>query len=183
MTTDTFNPAASDSKLEEKPITLDSLNLPSEGEYYEARINAQSLGAMFYTARNLEETLYHKMPSNIIEALGSRPVVAFVTENSAAFNSGVTLGHVVLSVNGQEVADPEYCANMIRSAPRPMNLRCYVPPDMALTINEGTHLVKYDTRDMEAPKSSMEWKKKYVVVGGIVTKPWMMNMFYRKVSR
>jgi len=33
---------------------------------------------------------------------------------------------------------------------------------------------------MEAPKSSMEWKKKYVVVGGIVTKPWMMNMFYRK---
>lgn len=167
-------------KEDETPITLDSNNLPSEGEYYEARINARSLGAMFYTARNLEETLYHKMPANVIDALASRPVVAYVAENSAAHNSGVHLGHVILSVNGHEISDPEYCANMIRSVPRPMNLRCYVPPRMELTLNEGRHLVKYDTKDLEAPKISVEWKRKYVVVGGIVTKPWMMNMFYRK---
>jgi len=172
--------SSADEKQEEKPIILDSNRLPSEGEYYEARINARSLGAMFYTARNLEETLYHKMPNNIIEALATRPVVAYVAENSAAFNSGVHLGHIILSVNGHTTTDPEFCANMIRNAPRPMNLRCYVPPSMELTINEGRHMVKYDTKDLEAPKSSVEWKRKYVVVGGIVTKPWMMNMFYRK---
>ncbi|KAL7540278.1 hypothetical protein ACHAXR_009996 [Thalassiosira sp. AJA248-18] len=180
-TSSSYTPS-NDAKQEDKPITLDSNNLPSEGEYYEARINARSLGAMFYTARNLEEKLYSKMPHNVIEALGSRPVVAYVAENSAAYNSGVMLGHVVLSVNGHEVNDPEYCASTIRNSPRPMTLRCYVPPDMELTLNEGKHLVKYDTKDLEAPVgNSMEWKKKYVVVGGIVTKPWMMNMFYKKV--
>eukprot|EP00571_Detonula_confervacea_P010161 CAMPEP_0172306794 /NCGR_PEP_ID=MMETSP1058-20130122/7788_1 /TAXON_ID=83371 /ORGANISM="Detonula confervacea, Strain CCMP 353" /LENGTH=751 /DNA_ID=CAMNT_0013018787 /DNA_START=67 /DNA_END=2322 /DNA_ORIENTATION=+ len=168
------------SKQDETPITLDSNNLPSDGEYYEARINARSLGAMFYTARNLEDTLFCKMPNNVIEALGSRPVVAYVAENSAAHNSGVHLGHVILSVNGHEISDPEYCANMIRNSPRPMNLRCYVPPNLELTLNEGKHMVKYDTKDLEAPGSSVEWKRKHIVVGGIVTKPWMMNMFYRK---
>ncbi|KAL7547071.1 hypothetical protein ACHAWF_011399 [Thalassiosira exigua] len=165
---------------DDKPLTLDTNDLPSEGEYYEARINARSLGAMFYTARNLEETLFHKMPKNVVAALGSRPVVAYVDKNSAAYNSSVLLGHIIIGVNGHEVSDPEYCANMIRNAPRPMNLRCYVPPEMNLTRNEGLHLVKYDTKDMEAPGSAIEWKRKYVVVGGIVTKPWMMNMFYRK---
>lgn len=177
----TYNPSNSTGgKQDDTPITLDSNNLPGEGEYYEARINARSLGAMFYTARNLEDTLFSKMPNNVIEALGSRPVVAYVAENSAAFNSGVTLGHVILSVNGHEISDPEYCANIIRNCPRPMNLRCYVPPNMELTLSEGKHLVKYDTKDLEAPASGMEWKRKYVVVGGIVTKPWMMNMFYSK---
>ena len=167
---------------EEKSVTLDSNGLPSEGEYYEARINVRSLGAMFYTAHNLEETLFLKMPSNVTKALASRPVVAYVAENSAAYNSGIDLGHIIVSVNGQEANDPEACANIIRNAARPMNLRCYVPPEMQLTVSEGKHLVKYDVKDLEAPKTSMEWKRKYVVVGGIVTKPWMMNMFYRKVS-
>jgi len=41
-------------------------------------------------------------------------------------------------------------------------------------------MVKYDTKGLEAPGGAMEWKRKYVVIGGIVTKPWMMNMFYAK---
>ena len=168
-------------KQEDKPITLDSNNLPSEGEYYEARINARSLGAMFFTARNLEETLFTKLANNIIEALGSRPVVSYVAEGSAANNAGVHLGHVILSVNGQDIQDPEQCANVIRNAPRPMNIRCYIPPDLELTLNEGRHLVKYDTKGVTAPASGVEWKRKYVVMGGIVSKPYMMNMFYRKV--
>jgi hypothetical protein len=69
-----FNTSNS-SMPEEQPITLDSNNLPSEGEYYEARIAARTLGAMFYSARNLENTLLYKMPNNVMEALGSRPVV------------------------------------------------------------------------------------------------------------
>jgi len=175
------NTSLTGGKQEDKPITLDSNNLPSEGEYYEARINARSLGAMFFTARNLEETLFTKLANNIIEALGSRPVVSYVAEGSAANNAGVHLGHVILSVNGQEIQDPEQCANVIRNAPRPMNIRCYIPPDLELTLNEGRHLVKYDTKGATAPASGVEWKRKYVVMGGIVSKPYMMNMFYRKV--
>jgi len=169
-----------DAKTDEAPITLDSNNLPSEGEYYECRVNSRTLGAMFYTSRNLENTLFYKMPANVTEALGSRPVVAYVAEKSAAHNNGIHLGHVVLTVNGQDIQNPEFCAESIRNASRPMNLRCYVPPALELTLNEGTHMVKYDTKDLEAPSSSTDWKCKYVVVGGIVTKPWMMNMFYRK---
>ena len=170
-------------KQPDKPLTLDPTNnLPTDGEYYEARINARSLGTMFYTARNLEDTLYVKMANNVIEALNSRPVVAYVAENSAAHNAGVQVGHVILSVNGQDITDPEKCANFIRTAPRPMSIRVYVPPELELTISEGRHLVKYDTKDLEAPKSGIEWKRKYVVVGGIVAKPYTMNMFYNKVS-
>merc|ERR1711957_73754 len=172
--------ATTTNKKEEMPIIPDSNGLPSEGGYYEARINVRSLGAMFYTSHNLEGTLYRKMPQNVVKALASRPVVAYVADNSAAHNSGIQLGHIILSVNGHEATDPEACASMIRNAARPMNLRCYVPPAMELTISDGRHMVKYDTKDVEAPRSSGEWKRKFVVVGGIVTKPWMMNMFYRK---
>ncbi len=66
---------SSNSKPEEQLITLDSNNLPSDGEYYEARISARTLGAMFYSPRNLQNTLLYKMPNNVLEALGSRPVV------------------------------------------------------------------------------------------------------------
>lgn len=165
----------------EVPIELDeNYALPKSGDYYEARINARSLGAMFYTARDLEDTLLYKMPTNVIDSMKSRPVVAYVAENSAAFNAGVHLGHVVLSVNGHDVTNPDECAAMIRNASRPMNLRCYVMPELDVTMAEGKHLVKYDVKDMEAPTSTVDWKMKYVVVGGIVAKPWMVNMYYSK---
>lgn len=106
---------------------------------------------------------------------------AYVAENSAADMAGVHLGHVVLSVNGHDVADPETCGKLIRSTARPINLRCYIPPDLVLTSSEGVFNVKYDTKDFEAPANIIEWKEKFVVVGGIVTKPWMVNMFYTKV--
>ena len=167
---------------EEKPIALDTNGLPSDGEYYEARINARSLGTMFYTARNLEDTLFLRVPNNVVEALGSRPVVSYVAENSAAHHAGVNLGHVILSVNGESVANPEYCAGMIRNSPRPIVLRCYAPPELELTVTEGLHKVAYHNKDLEAPVSLSDWKEKFVVVGGIVTKPYMMNMFYKKAD-
>ena len=55
-------------------------------------------------------------------------------------------------------------------------------PQLVLTPAEGKHLVKYDTKELDAPTSSVDWKKKYVVVGGIVAKPWMMMMYYSKVG-
>lgn len=173
---------ASDSvSEEEKSIELDQNSLPKAGEYYEARINAKSLGAMFYTARDLEDTLLYHMPTNVIDAMGTRPIVAYVAEDSAAENNGVHLGHCVLSVNGRDVSSPEECAETIRNSPRPMMLRCYVMPELELSPAEGNHMVKYDTKSLDAPTSSVEWKAKYVVVGGIIAKPWMLNMYYNKV--
>jgi len=39
---------------------------------------------------------------------------------------------------------------------------------------------KYDTKETTAPNSSKEWKPKYVVIGGIIAQPWMMNMYRSK---
>lgn len=106
---------------------------------------------------------------------------AYVAENSAANIAGVHLGHVVLTVNGHDVIDSEHCGKLIRSMSRPINLRCYIPPDLQLTLSEGNFRVKYDTKDFNVPANAIEWKEKFVVVGGIVAKPWMINMFYKKV--
>ena len=160
----------------------DTLGLPTTGEYYEARIAARTLGAMFYTPSDLKDDLLSAVPPNVVSSLANRPVVSYIAANSAAFNAGVSVGHVVLQVNGNDVSEPEACAYAIREASRPMILRCYIPPHLSLTVCEGKHKVKYDTREMYAPSSAIEWKTKYVTVGGIVAKPWMMNMYYSKVS-
>ncbi len=55
-------------------------------------------------------------------------------------------------------------------------------PELELSPAEGSHMVKYDTKTLDAPTSSVEWKAKYVVVGGIIAKPWMLNMYYNKVN-
>ena len=167
-------------KDDEAPITLDSNGLPADGEYYEARVCARSLGVMFYTAREVKDSLLQKVPRNAIEAMGSRPIVSYVAKNSAAYNSGIMLGHTILEVNGNPVTDAEHCAELIRNLPRPLNVRCF-NPNFDVVLSENKHLVKYDTLDMEAPKSSNEWKQKYVVVGGIVANEWTVNMFYSKV--
>lgn len=174
--------SASTDDEDEAPIELDTNGLPKQGDYYEARINARSLGAMFYTARDLENTLLYNMPTNVIDSLKSRPIVAYVTENSAAYNAGVHLGHCILSINGTEVSDPDECADVIRNASRPMNIRGYVMPELEVSLAEGKHTVKYDKKEMRAPSSTLEWKEKYVVVGGIVAKPFVLNMYRSKVS-
>ena len=167
-------------KEDEAPLSLDSNGLPADGEYYEARVGARSLGVMFYTAREIKGSLLQNVPSNVIEAMGTRPIVSYVAKNSAAYNSGIMLGHTILEVNGQPVTDAVHCADIIRTAPRPLNVRCF-NPNFEVVLSENKHLVKYDTLDMEAPRSSNEWKMKYVVVGGIVANDWTVNMFYNKV--
>lgn len=167
-------------KEAEAPLSLDSNGLPTDGEYYEARVGARSLGVMFYTAREIKDSLLQNVPTNAIEAMGTRPIVSYVAKNSAAYNSGIMLGHTILEVNGQPVTDAVQCAELIRVSPRPLNVRCF-NPNFEVVLSENKHLVKYDTLDMEAPRSSNEWKMKYVVVGGIVAQDFMVNMYYSKV--
>lgn len=156
--------------------------LPPGGEWYDARIFTPTLGVMFFKPQELTDSLFLNTDRSIVDALGERPVVAFIVEGSSARSAGVELGHVLLKVNGVDVKNPKDASRLIKEGPRPLPLLFYVP-NTDVVVAEGEHMVKYDTRDTTAPNSAKDWKPKYVVIGGIIAQPWMMNMYRSKVSR
>ena len=91
------------------------------------------------------------------------------------------LGHVLLKVNGIDVKNPKEASRLIKEGPRPLPLLFYVP-ETSVVVAEGEHMTKYNTKDMGAPNSAKDRKPKYLVVGGIIAQPWMMNMYRSKVS-
>jgi len=153
--------------------------LPPGGEWYDARIFTPTLGVMFFKPQELTDSLFLQTDPTTIEALQERPVVAFIVEGSSARSAGVELGHVLLKVNGIDVKNPKEASRLIKEGPRPLPLLFYVP-DTQIIVAEGEHMVKYDTRETGAPPSAKDWKPKYVVVGGIIAQPWMMNMYRSK---
>ena len=154
--------------------------LPPGGEWYDARIFTPTLGVMFFKPQELTDSLFLQTEKSLIDALNDRPVVAFIVEGSSARAAGVELGHVLLKVNGIDVKNPKEASRLIKEGPRPLPLLFYVP-DTNVVVAEGEHMVKYDTRDTTAPNSAKDWKPKYVVIGGIIAQPWMMNMYRSKV--
>jgi len=114
-----------------------------------------------------------------VEGLEDRPVVAFIVEGSSARSAGVELGHVLLKVNGIDVKNPKEASRLIKEGPRPLPLLFYVP-ETSVVVAEGEHMVKYNTKETGAPNSAKDWKPKYVVIGGIIAQPWMMNMYRSK---
>jgi hypothetical protein len=154
--------------------------LPPGGEWYDARIFTPTLGVMFFKPQELNDSLFLQTDRSLVEALDDRPVVAFIVEGSSARAAGVELGHVLLKVNGIDVKNPKEASRLIKEGPRPLPLLFYVP-DTTVVVAEGEHMVKYDTRDTTAPNSAKDWKPKYVVIGGIIAQPWMMNMYRSKV--
>ncbi len=155
--------------------------MPPGGEWYDAKIFTPTLGVMFFKPPELTDSLFLNTDKAIVDALGERPVVAFIVEGSSARAAGVELGHVLLKVNGVDVKNPKDASRLIKEGPRPLPLLFYVP-NTDVVVAEGEHMVKYDTRDTIAPNSAKEWKPKYVVIGGIIAQPWMMNMYRSKVS-
>lgn len=155
--------------------------LPPGGEWYDARIFTPTLGVMFFKPQELTDSLFLQTDKSIVDALEERPVVAFIVEGSSARSAGVELGHVLLKVNGIDVKNPKEASRLIKEGPRPLPLLFYVP-DTNVVVAEGEHMVKYDTRETTAPNSAKDWKPKYVVIGGIIAQPWMMNMYRSKVS-
>jgi len=153
--------------------------LPPGGEWYDARIFTPTLGVMFFKPQELTDSLFLNTDRSIVDALGERPVVAFIVEGSSARSAGVELGHVLLKVNGVDVKNPKDASRLIKEGPRPLPLLFYVP-NTDVVVAEGEHMVKYDTRDTTAPNSAKDWKPKYVVIGGIIAQPWMMNMYRSK---
>ena len=155
--------------------------LPPGGEWYDARIFTPTLGVMFFKPQELTDSLFLQTEKSIVDALEERPVVAFIVEGSSARSAGVELGHVLLKVNGIDVKNPKEASRLIKEGPRPLPLLFYVP-DTNIVTAEGEHMVKYDTKETTAPNSAKDWKPKYVVIGGIIAQPWMMNMYRSKVS-
>ena len=135
---------------------------------------------MFFKPQELTDSLFLQTDPDIVDGLEERPVVAFIVEGSSARSAGVELGHVLLKVNGIDVKNPKEASRLIKEGPRPLPLLFYVP-DTQVVVAEGEHMVKYDTRETGAPNSAKDWKPKYVVIGGIIAQPWMMNMYRSKV--
>lgn len=134
---------------------------------------------MFFKPQELTDSLFLNTEKSIVNALGERPTVAFIVEGSSARSAGVELGHVLLKVNGVDVKNPKDASRLIKEGPRPLPLLFYVP-NTDVVVAEGEHMVKYDVRDTTAPNSAKDWKPKYVVIGGIIAQPWMMNMYRSK---
>jgi len=153
--------------------------LPPGGEWYDARIFTPTLGVMFFKPQELTDSLFLNTDRSLVDGLDERPVVAFIVEGSSARSAGVELGHVLLKVNGVDVKNPKEASRLIKEGPRPLPLLFYVP-DTEVVVAEGEHMVKYDTRETTAPNSAKDWKPKYVVIGGIIAQPWMMNMYRSK---
>jgi hypothetical protein len=180
---DTPNPAADEGAIvpAEKSEKHAPGELPPGGEWYDARIFTPTLGVMFFKPQELTDSLFLQTDKSLVDALEERPVVAFIVEGSSARSAGVELGHVLLKVNGIDVKNPKEASRLIKEGPRPLPLLFYVP-DTNVVVAEGEHMVKYDTRETTAPNSAKDWKPKYVVIGGIIAQPWMMNMYRSKVS-
>ncbi|KAG7360605.1 hypothetical protein IV203_035704 [Nitzschia inconspicua] len=157
----------------------ESGDLPPGGEFYDARIFTPTLGVMFFKPQELTDSLFLNTDRGIVDALNERPVVAFIVEGSSARSAGVELGHVLLKVNGVDVKNPKEASRLIKEGPRPLPLMFYVP-NTDVVVAEGEHMVKYDTKETTAPNSAKDWKPKYVVIGGIIAQPWMMNMYRSK---
>lgn len=153
--------------------------LPPGGEWYDAKIFTPTLGVMFFKPKELVDSLFLQTEKKLVDALDERPVVAFIVEGSSARSAGVELGHVLLKVNGIDVKNPKEASRLIKEGPRPLPLLFYVP-ETNVVVAEGEHMVKYDTKDISAPNSAKDWKPKYIVVGGIIAQPWMMNMYRSK---
>jgi hypothetical protein len=134
---------------------------------------------MFFKPQELTDSLFLNADRSLVDALVDRPVVAFIVEGSSARSAGVELGHVLLKVNGVDVKNPKEASRLIKEGPRPLPLLFYVP-NTDVVVAEGEHMVKYDTRDTNTPTSAKDWKPKYVVIGGIIAQPWMMNMYRSK---
>jgi len=155
--------------------------LPEGGEYFDARIFTPTLGVMFFKPQELTDSLFLQTDKETVDSLEERPVVAFIVEGSSARSAGVELGNVLLKVNGIDVRNPKEASRLIKEGPRPLPLLFYVP-NTTVVVAEGEHMVKYDTRETGAPLSAKDWKPKYVVIGGIIAQPWMMNMYRSKAE-
>ena len=164
------------------PHSLDERKMPIGGEYYKIRVTTPLLGAIFSSAAEVRNTLYKTASFQFVESIKHRPVVSFRIDGSAAETSGVGIGNVLMKVNDQDVLDTDSAVKLLSSTPRPMTLEFYAPSQRQVRVvkTEGQCMVKYDSRDATHPRTSGEWKPKYVVIGDLLGKPDVVYMYRSK---
>lgn len=180
VTTPSAAPSSTVLPATSKASIKSAVGLPRGGETYTVKIYAATIGVLFFRPQKLINSVYLQAPEEVVKGLGERPAVAFVASTSDVRAGGVKIGHVLLKVNGQDATSPAEATRMIKRGARPLTLEFYKPPIDNVVIAEGLHMVKYDTIDMSAPLTTAEWKPKYVVVGGIIAKPWLISMYRSK---
>jgi len=184
--TPTSDLSVSDTSFEPEvnPHSLDQHGLPLGGEYYKIRVTTPLLGAIFSSAAEVRNTLYKTASFQFVESIKHRPVVSFRIDGSAAETSGVGIGHVLLKVNDQNIPDADAAVKALVDTPRPMTLEFYAPGSRQVQIvkTEGQCMVKYDSRDTMHPKTSSEWKPKYVIIGDLLGKPNVVYMYRSKAE-
>ena len=132
-----------------------------------------------YTANELAATAFRKVSPDLIRQLSARPIVAFVASQGGAAQAGVQIGDICTSVNGVAVSTAKQAASEVRKGSRPLALT-FLRADIAMSLDEGFHMVRYDTTDVRPPYEYSGWKPKYVVVGGIIAAPHMLMMYRSK---
>lgn len=157
-------------------------SIACKGECYNVSIYSSKLDIKFCFPHELRKSLYLECHEDFIQSLCKRPVVGYMLETSPLHDKKVVLGDILLSVNDVQVHTPKEANEKIRTSRRPLKLLFYAPK-IKLTISEGFHMCKYNTSTAKPPSSSLKWKPKYVVIGGVIAvKPWMMYMYRNKIE-
>ena len=158
-------------------------DLPAhEYDWYEAFIYTKSLGVVFFDTSQVISSLFLNMDPQTVTILKNRPVVSFTVEGSPACHAGIQLGSILIKVNGYPVDNSIHAMQMIKSMKeRPLSLLFY-RPEVKLCITEGVYFTCDNTKDFSVPSSQSKWKMNYVVIGGVISKPWFLSMYYSKVS-
>ena len=103
-----------------------------------------------YTANELAATAFRKVSPDLIRQLSARLIVAFVASQGGAAQAGVQIGDICTSVNGVAVSTAKQAASEVRKGSRPLALT-FLSADIAMSLDEGFHMVKYDTTDVRPP--------------------------------
>lgn len=149
----------------------------------EASIYTRSLGVVFFEAARLSSSIFRDTDPLLLEALKNRPVVSYLIESSPAYCAGIQLGFILTKVNGVSVDTPDDALKQIYNlSTRPIFLLFYIPKTR-ISISEGIYYFYCKSKCMiHVPLKPSEWKSKYIVIGGVISKDFYMNIFRSKAD-
>lgn len=165
-------------------------DLPAhDRDWYEAFIYTKSLGVLFFNAPKLLSSLFLNITnsddddhSQLITIFQNRPVVSYIVEDSPACHAGIQIGSILIKVNGNPVNDSMHAMQLIKSInERPLSLLFY-RANIKLFIPEGNCLTCYNSSELTIPSYQSKLKMKYVVIGGVISKPWFLSMYKSKAE-
>jgi len=109
-----------------------------------------------------------------------RTVVTLVVDGGEAERKGVTVGSLLVSINGVDVSDKTYkeTLELIKSPERPM-LVLFEKESLTEEVLAGYFFVSKGPF-FSTPTSMENWKRKYVVLGGPIAKKNVLQIYDSK---